>query len=1148
MRAGIRSTGATGLRLASPSGMTAWFTEGSVLRRLEVGERSILLYPADELESGPANLFLRRRSAAGRDVCALLGPGSPGHVRLTDAGPIVTGSWQGLDYRVSFRLGACVTAWYWHVAVTNRDVDAAEVDVVYAQDVALASYATVRTNEYYVSQYLDLTPVVTDEAGTALAVRQNMPGTESPWILIGSMRDGTGWGTDALQVTGFGRDGIVAGLARDLPNARLQHEHTLALVQDRAVVLGQHQTLRTGFFGIYTPDHPAATSAADRAAATEALGQPEARTPFAGHHSASRSGQDSTTPMTVYSLFSPAQTLSCLPLAEETLSALAGPGCHHADRSAKALLSFFTDEGSHVVTAAKEACVLRPHGHIMRTGSSLVPDKASLTSTSWMTGTFHSQVTQGHVARNRVLSARRSYLALKQAAGIRVFVRSADEDDWVLLDEPSAWAVDPDRCRWWYQHEAGLLEVVSTAPADVHELGLTIRQLAGAPPHLLVCAHVALGEDDGQEPEPPELRVTDAEVTVSPAAGSVARDRFPHGSFRLAWDPGTAAVIGRDEILFADGLSRGLPWVTIATSAVAELNLTLTADLVPKREIVAQEPGEFLRPGFWPGLTAAIRLECPQGSPAFDEVNRLDTITRWFLHDALVHYLSPRGLEQYTGGAWGTRDVCQGPVGLLVALGQLPPLRDLLLRVMRAQKSDGDWPQAFEFFCDAPMPGQSESHGDVVFWPLLALGQYITISGDGGLLAELVRVRREDGVSAAEPVIEHVRRALDHIGRGTIQGSPLPAYGNGDWNDSLQPADPRMAAHLCSSWTAVLQVHALRTLADALNRTASGTLNADLQTLAAACAADADQLADQTARTLQEVLVADGELAGYVLLSAGGVIEHLVHPSDERTGLHHGILPMIHAISADLLTPDQARTHLAVIAEHLLGPDGARLFDRPAAYRGGPMKVFQRAEAATFFGREIGLMYTAAHLRYAEALARYGDGEGLLEALALVNPISLKERVPSAGRRQSNCYYSSSDAAFEDRYKAEAHYDRIPRGEVTLEGGWRVYSSGPGIFLRLVVESMLGIRRRGDRVEIDPVLPRSLNGLKARIPFDRATIDVTYRVGARGAGPTAVVLNGVRMPMVPLANPYRAPGVSVPLWQVREILAGAPGRLDVEVP
>jgi cellobiose phosphorylase len=1135
--------------------MSAWFTEGAVLRRLDAGELSILLYPADELEPGPANLFLRRRSAAGRDVCSLLGPGSPGRVRLTGAGPVVTGSWQGLDYQVSFGLAGSVTAWYWHVAVTNRDADAAEVDVVYAQDVALASYAAVRTNEYYVSQYLDLTSVVTDEVGTAVAVRQNMPGSAAPWILIGSLRDGAGWGTDALQLTGRGRQGVLEGLRRDLPSARLQHEHTLALVQDRAVVLDRHETLQTGFFGICRPDHPAATSAADRAAATEALGQPEANPPFGTPYSAGRSGEaastpfeGSTAPVTVTSLFSPAQTLLCMALEEEALSALAGPGRQHVERSSDTLLSFFTDEGSHVVTAAKEARVLRPHGHIVRTGSSLVPDKASLTSTSWMAGTFHSQVTQGHVARNRVLSARRSYLGLKQAAGMRVFVRFADDDDWVLLGVPSAWAVDPDRCRWWYQHETGLLEVVSTAPANVHELGLAIRVLAGAPCQLLVCSHVALGEDDGQEPEPPELRVADAEVTVSPAAGSMARDRFPHGSFRLAWYPGAAPAIGRDEILFSDGRSRGLPWVTIATSAVTQLDLTVTVDLVPKREIVAQELGEFPWPSFWPGLAGAVRLECPPGGPASAEVNRLDSIVRWFLHDALVHYLSPRGLEQYTGGAWGTRDVCQGPVGLLVALGQLPPLRDLLLRVLRAQKSDGDWPQAFEFFCDAAMPGQSESHGDVVFWPLLALGEYITISGDVGLLAEPVRFLREDGVSAAEPVIEHVRRALDRIGRSTIPGSPLPAYGHGDWNDSLQPADPLMAAHLCSSWTAVLQVHALRTLAGALNVAASGTPHADLRVLAAACAADAGQLADQTARALQEVLVPNGELAGYALFGAGGGIEYLVHPSDERTGLRHGILPMIHAISADLLTPEQARTHLAVISEHLLGPDGARLFDRPAAYRGGPMEVFRRAEAATFFGREIGLMYTAAHLRYAEALARYGDGDGLLAALALGNPIGLEERIPSAGRRQSSCYYSSSDAAFGDRYEAEAHYDRIRRGEVGLEGGWRVYSSGPGIFLRLVVESMLGIRRRGERVEIDPVLPRSLNGLKARISFDQAAIDVTYRVGRRGAGPTAVVLNGVALPTIPLTNPYRAPGVSVPLRHVREILAAGPGRLDVEVP
>ena len=54
-----------------------------------------------------------------------------------------------------------------------------------------------------------------------------------------------------------------------------------------------------------------------------------------------------------------------------------------------------------------------------------------------------------------------------------------------------------------------------------------------------------------------------------------------------------------------------------------------------------------------------------------------------------------------------------------------------------------------------------------------------------------------------------------------------------------------------------------------------------------------------------------------------------MHPSDERTGLRYGVLPWIHAIGADLLTPEQARHHLDLIEEHLLGP-GRRPPLRPA--------------------------------------------------------------------------------------------------------------------------------------------------------------------------------------------------------------------------
>ena len=62
-------------------------------------------------------------------------------------------------------------------------------------------------------------------------------------------------------------------------------------------------------------------------------------------------------------------------------------------------------------------------------------------------------------------------------------------------------------------------------------------------------------------------------------------------------------------------------------------------------------------------------------------------------------------------------------------------------------------------------------------------------------------------------------------------------------------------------------------------------------------------------------------------------------------------------------------------------------------------------------------MYMHAHLRYAEALARYGDAEGFFEALRRATPIGIRSVVPAAAPRQANCYYSSSDAAVADRYE-----------------------------------------------------------------------------------------------------------------------------------
>ena len=101
-----------------------------------------------------------------------------------------------------------------------------------------------------------------------------------------------------------------------------------------------------------------------------------------------------------------------------------------------------------------------------------------------------------------------------------------------------------------------------------------------------------------------------------------------------------------------------------------------------------------------------------------------------------------------------------------------------------------------------------------------------------------------------------------------------------------------------------------------------------------------------------------------------------------------------------------------------------------------------------------------SHLRYCEALAVSGNAEGARTALLLVNPIAVTDVLPQASLRQRNTYFSSSDAAFQDRYQASAEWNRVRDGTIAVDGGWRIYSSGPGLYTQLFVRQILGMRRR----------------------------------------------------------------------------------------
>jgi cellobiose phosphorylase len=164
-------------------------------------------------------------------------------------------------------------------------------------------------------------------------------------------------------------------------------------------------------------------------------------------------------------------------------------------------------------------------------------------------------------------------------------------------------------------------------------------------------------------------------------------------------------------------------------------------------------------------------------------------------------------------------------------------------------------------------------------------------------------------------------------------------------------------------------------------------------------------------------------------------------------------------------------------------------------YKGGENTYFKRAETSANFGREIGLQYVHAHIRFIEAMAKLGQKEEAWLGLQKINPIGIKEIVPNAMERQANAYFSSSDGNFLNRYEAMKDFNKLYTGEIGVKGGWRIYSSGPGIYINQIISHVLGIRMEGKTLIIDPQLPSFLDGLTLDYQIHGQPVKFVFHLG-----------------------------------------------------
>lgn len=189
--------------------------------------------------------------------------------------------------------------------------------------------------------------------------------------------------------------------------------------------------------------------------------------------------------------------------------------------------------------------------------------------------------------------------------------------------------------------------------------------------------------------------------------------------------------------------------------------------------------------------------------------------------------------------------------------------------------------------------------------------------------------------------MEHALKEIEYIRDNFLHDTYLSVYGDGDWDDTLQPANAQLKQYMASSWTVALTYQVISNFAAALEqfRGCSKRSRQD-------CTRSTSD-GNGIRKDFNRYMLESGIIPGFVYMEEPGQPKLMLHPSDTETGIHYRLLPMTRSMISQLLTPEQALAHEQLIREQFLCPDGVRLMNRPAQYDGGVSSHFKRAEQAS---------------------------------------------------------------------------------------------------------------------------------------------------------------------------------------------------------